>query len=237
MSDWSNMIKALVFDFDGLILETEQPLYQSWQELYWANGLELPFEKWALNIGTAEEPFDPFTELESLPNWSLEKNQELSRRLQRELDLIQSQPPRPGVVDYLKDAQRLGLKVALASSSSCDWVTGHLERLGLRQYFDCIQARDDVALTKPDPALYQSAVEILGARPEQAIAFEDSPNGILAAKRAGLHCVAVPSLLTRQLDTGLADLQIGSLAEMTLEELVKEIERRADKNLPPGISN
>jgi HAD superfamily hydrolase (TIGR01509 family) len=237
MSGWRNMIKALVFDFDGLILETEQPLYQSWQELYWANGLELPFEKWALNIGTAEEPFDPFTELESLPNWSLEKNQELSRRLQRELDLIQSQPPRPGVVDYLKDAQRLGLKVALASSSSCDWVTGHLERLGLRQYFDCIQARDDVALTKPDPALYQSAVEILGARPEQAIAFEDSPNGILAAKRAGLHCVAVPSLLTRQLDTGLADLQIGSLAEMTLEELVKEIERRAIKNLPPGISN
>jgi len=229
MSDWSNMIKALVFDFDGLILETEQPLYQSWQELYWANGLELPFEKWALNIGTAEEPFDPFTELESLPNWSLEKNQELSRRLQRELDLIQSQPPRPGVVDYLKDAQRLGLKVALASSSSCDWVTGHLERLGLRQYFDCIQARDDVALTKPDPALYQSAVELLGARPEEAIAFEDSPNGILAAKRAGLHCVAVPSLLTRQLDTGLADLQIASLAEMTLEELVKKIERLAER--------
>ena len=223
------MIKALVFDFDGLILETEQPLYQSWQELYSANGLELPFEKWALNIGTAEEPFDPLAELESLPSWTLEKNQELSRRLQRELDLIRSQPPRPGVEDYLKDAQRLGLKIALASSSSCDWVIGHLERLGLRQYFDCIQARDDVALTKPDPALYQSAVEILGARPEQAIAFEDSPNGILAAKRAGLHCVAVPSLLTRQLDTSLADLQIASLAEMTLEDLVKKIERLADQ--------
>ena len=219
------MIKALVFDFDGLILETEQPLYQSWQELYWENGLDLPLEKWALNIGTAEELFDPFTELESLPNWSLEKNQELSRRLQREMELIQSQPPRPGVEDYLKDAQRLGLKVGLASSSSCDWVTGHLERLGLRQYFQCIQARDDVALTKPDPMLYQSTVEILGAKPEQAIAFEDSPNGILAAKRAGLHCVAVPSALTRHLDTSLADLQIGSLAEMRLEDLVKEIER------------
>ena len=220
------MIKALVFDFDGLILETEQPLYQSWQELYWANGLDLPFDKWALNIGTAEEPFDPIAELESLPSWTLDKNQELSRRLEREMELIQSQPPRPGVVEYLEDARKLGLKVGLASSSSCKWVTGHLERLGLRQYFDCVQARDDVELTKPDPELYLSAVEILGAKPEEAIAFEDSPNGILAAKRAGLHCVAVPSMLTRQLDTGLADLQISSLAEMRLEELVREIERK-----------
>ena len=224
------MIKALVFDFDGLILETEQPLYQSWQEIYWANGLDLPFEKWALNIGTAEEPFDPLDELESLPSWSLEKNQEIARRLEREMELIRSQPPRPGVVEYLKDARRLGLKVGLASSSSCKWVTGHLERLGLRQYFDCVQARDDVELTKPDPELYLSAVEILGARPKEAIAFEDSPNGILAAKRAGLHCVAVPSLLTRKLDTSLADVQLSSLAEMRLEELVKEIERRADKS-------
>jgi beta-phosphoglucomutase-like phosphatase (HAD superfamily) len=73
-------------------------------------------------------------------------------------------------------------------------------------------------------------VEILGVKPEDAIAFEDSPNGILAAKRAGLHCVAVPSALTRHLDTSLADLEIGSLAQMTLEELVREIERRADGN-------
>lgn len=220
------MIKALVFDFDGLILETEQPLYQSWQELYRANGLELPFEKWALNIGTSEEPFDPNVALESLPGWNLEKNQELSRRLQRELELVQSQRPRPGVVDYLKDARRLGLKVGLASSSSCDWVTGHLERLELREYFQCIQARDDVDLTKPDPELFLSAVEILGAKPNEAIAFEDSPNGILAAKRAGLYCVAVPSALTRHLDTSLADLVVGSLAEMPLEQLVREIEGR-----------
>jgi HAD superfamily hydrolase (TIGR01509 family) len=222
------MIKALVFDFDGLILETEQPLFQSWQEIYWANGLELSFEQWALNIGTSEEPFDPHTALVNLPNWNLEKNQELSRRLQRELELIETQPPRPGVEQYLQDARRLGLKVGLASSSSCEWVTGHLERLGLKKYFHCIQARDDVKLTKPDPELYLSAVEILGALPVEAIAFEDSPNGILAAKRAGLHCVAVPSLLTRSLDTSKADLVIGSLSETPLEQLVKEIEALAE---------
>jgi HAD superfamily hydrolase (TIGR01509 family) len=230
MRDRSMMIKALVFDFDGLILETEQPLYQSWQELYWENGLDLPFEKWALNIGTSEEPFDPNAALEGLPGWNLEKNQELSRRLQRELELIGSQPPKPGVEDYLKGAQRLGLKVGIASSSSCDWVTGHLERLGLRGYFDCIQAREDVEITKPDPELFRSAVEILGAKPEEAIAFEDSPNGILAAKRAGLYCVAVPNTLTRHLDTNLADLQVSSLADLSLEELVRKIESIAVKN-------
>jgi HAD superfamily hydrolase (TIGR01509 family) len=229
MRDERNMIKALVFDFDGLILETEQPLYQSWQELYWANGLELPFDKWALNIGTSEEPFDPNIALESLPGWNLEKNREMSRRLQRELDLIGSQPPRPGVVDYLKDARRMGLKVGLASSSSCDWVTGHLGRMGLLEYFQCVQGRDDVALTKPDPELFRSAVEILGAKPKEAIAFEDSPNGILAAKRAGMYCVAVPNVLTRHLDTSLADLEVNSLAELKLEELVKVIESRVEK--------
>ena len=93
------------------------------------------------------------------------------------------------------------------------------------QSFQCVLARDDVELTKPDPMLYQSTVELLGARPEEAIAFEDSPNGILAAKRAGLHCVAVPSALTRYLDTSLADMVVNSLAEMRLEDLVKEIER------------
>jgi HAD superfamily hydrolase (TIGR01509 family) len=234
MRDGRMMIKALVFDFDGLILETEQPLYQSWQELYRSNGLELPFEKWALNIGTAEEAFDPIAGLESLPGWSLGKNQELSRRLQRELDLIGSQPPKPGVENYLKDARRLGLKVGVASSSSCDWVTSHLERLGLRSYFDCVQAREDVEITKPDPELFRSAVEILGARPEEAIAFEDSPNGILAAKRAGLHCVAVPSTLTRYLDTSLADLVVNSLAEMPLEELVGKIESRGEDKIELG---
>ncbi len=221
------MIKALVFDFDGLILETEQPLYQSWLELYQANGLEFPLEQWVLNIGTADEPFDPHAALESLPGWSVEKNHELSRRLQRELELIETQPPRPGVLDYLKDARRLGLKVGLASSSSCKWVMGHLERLGLLGYFDCVQARDDVSRTKPDPELFVSALEVLEVQPQEAIAFEDSPNGILAARRAGLHCVAVPSALTRSLDTSLADLVVNSLADMHLEELLREIEARS----------
>jgi len=223
------MIKALVFDFDGLILETELPILQSYQELFQANGLELTFEQWAQNIGTAEEPFDPVLALERHLGRSLKDDPILERRQEREMELILTREPMPGTAEILQEARRLGLKIGLASSSSCRWVTSHLERLGLIEYFDCIQAKDDVHLTKPDPALFRSAVEILGVQPEEAIAFEDSPNGILAAKRAGLHCVAVPNVLTRSLDTSQADLQLDSLTELPLEALITAIEARPDQ--------
>jgi len=218
------MIRALVFDFDGLILETELPIFQSWQELFQAHQLEFPFEKWAHNIGTAEEVFDPAFELNQHTGAQLDLTSEFERRRERELELIGDQPPLPGVMDYLQDARAIGLKIGLASSSSCHWVEGHLTRLGLIDYFDCIRARDDVHLTKPDPALYRSAVEMLGVRPEQAIAFEDSRNGIQAAKRAGMYCVAVPNALTRLTDTSQADLTLHSLADLPLKDLIQAIE-------------
>jgi beta-phosphoglucomutase-like phosphatase (HAD superfamily) len=122
----------------------------------------------------------------------------------------------------------LGLKVGLASSSSCSWVNGHLERLGLRNYFDILRASDDVQCTKPDPDLYLAALGALGVRVDQAFAIEDSPNGALAAKRAGLFCVAVPNELTRRLSLDHADLRLESLTDMPFERLVQEIERRLD---------
>lgn len=218
------MIKALVFDFDGLILETELPVYLSWKELFQAHGMDLPFERWAVNIGTAEEVFNPILELQQKIGNGKDLEYQLSRRQERELQLIGDQPPLPGILDYLEDARRMGLKIGLASSSSCNWVEGHLQRLRLREYFDCVRARDDVHLTKPDPALYLSAVSGLGVKPHQALALEDSRNGILAAKEAGLFCVAVPNTLTRLTDTSLADLTLSSLQELSLSELLQKVE-------------
>ncbi len=202
------MIRALVFDFDGLILETELPIMISWQELFKKYGLDLPFETWALNIGTAEEVFNPVAALRQHLGPDAALSEDLVRRREHELELIGDEPPLPGVVDYLRDARRLGLKVGLASSSSCAWVEGHLVRLGLREYFDCVRARDDVTITKPDPALFLSAVETLEVQPCEAIAFEDSRNGLIAARSAGLHCVAVPNALTRMTDLPEADVRL-----------------------------
>jgi HAD superfamily hydrolase (TIGR01509 family) len=213
------MILALVFDFDGLILETEGPIYQSWREVYAEYGIPLPFETWGKIIGTSDH-FDVFGELERQVGRTLDREALTARQKRRETDLVLQQQVRPGVEQYLKDARRMGLKVGLASSSSCAWVTGHLERLGLLSFFDCICARDNVRLTKPDPALFELAVQRLGVEPCQAVAIEDSPNGILAAKRAGLYCLAVPNELTSQLSLDQADLRVDSLAELSLEQLL-----------------
>jgi HAD superfamily hydrolase (TIGR01509 family) len=220
------MIRALIFDFDGLILDTELPEFQSWQETFRRHGCELPLELWAKCIGTSSDVFDPYAYLEEQIGRAIDREALRSRHRQRCAELLAEQPVLPGVQAYLGDAQRLGLQLGVASSSSRAWVTGHLARLGLMQHFVSIRCADDVPQVKPDPALYQAVLAALGLRPEEAIALEDSPNGVLAAKRAGLFCVAVPNALTRQLRLDDADMQFTSLAHTPLEALLETIQRQ-----------
>lgn len=216
----AGVIRALVFDFDGLILDTEGPIYQSWQEVYQANGQDLPVADWVKTIGTWDNYFDPYVDLENrlghAPDWSTIEPQ----RRQRENSLVQQQSILPGVVEYIDDAHRLGLKVGVASSSDRKWVLGHLQRLGLIARMDCIRVREDVARTKPDPGLFLSAAACLGVQPGEAIAFEDSHHGVVAARKAGMFIVAVPHGLTAHLPFTEADLRLHSLASLSLEELI-----------------
>jgi HAD superfamily hydrolase (TIGR01509 family) len=218
------MIRSLIFDFDGLILDTEVPDLQSWQEIYLEYGCTLPMSVWAVCIGSSDL-FHPYEYLESQLGRSVDREAIRAKKRRRETKLIEAQPVLPGVKEYITDAKRLGLKLGVASSSSRSWVIGHLSRLGLLSHFDCIKCADDVERTKPDPALYISVLDELGLQADQAIALEDSPNGILAAKRAGLFCVAVPNPVTRQLSLQQADLQLTSLAELPLERLLSEIQK------------
>ena len=220
------MIKALIFDFDGLILETEEPIYVSWQEIYRDYGCELTFESWADYIGSTEEAFNPFGELEKQAGESLPRQEIFDRQHQREMELVLKRGIMPGVLDYLEDAKELGLKIGLASSSKCDWVTGHLERLGVIGYFDSIKGADDVSRTKPDPELFDLVLADLGVRPEQAVVLEDSVNGIRAAKKAGTFCVWVPNKLTSRLKTDQADMSMQSLEELPLSDLLEYINEK-----------
>jgi HAD superfamily hydrolase (TIGR01509 family) len=216
------VIKALIFDFDGLILETEGPSYQSWQALYHSFGLSLPFSTWSSIIGTTQGVFDPASELKKKVQGQVDWHAVELQRQASEQALIESQPVLPGVLEYLQEGRQLGLKIGLASSSSCQWVIGHLARLSLVHYFDCIRAADDVRYVKPHPELYLSVLSSLGIRPAEAIALEDSPLGIQSAKESGVYCVAVPNPLTSLLDLGRADLQISSLADMPLRALLQK---------------
>ncbi len=214
------MILALIFDFDGLILETEGPSYQSWEALYRSFGLELPFHTWSTIIGTTQGAFDPLIELKKQVKTKVDWDAVEKQRMAQEQALNEAQPILPGVELYLWDARRLGLKIGLASSSSRQWVMGHLIRLGMDGSFDCVRTSDDVTHVKPSPDLYFSVLEGLGIRANEAIALEDSPLGVQSAKSAGLYCVAVPNPLTSMLNLDQADLQLSSLAEISLERLL-----------------
>lgn len=218
------MIRALIFDFDGLILDTEAPALQSWQELYAEHGADFPVDAWAATIGTAGGVFDPFAYLETQLGRPLDRAALRARRARRKLELTAAQELLPGVLDYLQAARRLGLAVGLASSSGFDWVGGHLERFGLSGHFACIRCAGDVARAKPEPDLYLAVLAALGVQPQEAIALEDSPNGVRAAKRAGLVCVAVPNPITGRFPLDHADLRLPSLAALPLEELLQRVE-------------
>lgn len=217
------MIRALIFDFDGLILDTEVPDLQSWQEVYRAHGCEFPASLWAHNVGTASDPFDPYEYLERQLGRPVDREAIRAKRHPRFAELVEAQSVLPGVREYLADARRLGLKLGVASSSSRRWVTGHIGRLGLAGHFDSVKSADDVTHAKPDPELYHAVLDAMGLAADQAVAFEDSPNGVLAAKRAGVFCVAVPNAVTRQLAFDGTDLRLDSLAEMPLEALLSEV--------------
>jgi HAD superfamily hydrolase (TIGR01509 family) len=208
----SRHITALIFDFDGLIVDSESPGFQAWSEIYTSHGCELPFEKYAACIGTLGG-FDLHGYLEEQSGRSHDRDALERSCNERWLELMQSQPLLPGVADCVTAACERGVKLAVASSSTQKWVTRNLKKFGLFESFHAICTRDHVERVKPEPDLYLLALERLGVAAGEAIAFEDSPNGIRAAKRAGLYCVAVPNALTKDLPLDLADRRLTSLSE------------------------
>ncbi len=220
------MIKAVIFDFDGLILDTESPIFQSWQEVYKEYDCELALEEWAANVGT-EDSFDPVAHLEGILGKSLDAAAIRNVRKPREDVLIEAEAILPGVEAYITEAKRMDRKLAVATNSSRDWVTTHLERLGLMHYFDIVRCWNDsdVMQRKPQPGVYIAALKALDITADEAIALEDSPNGILSATRASIFTVAVPNALTRLMGVGDADMVLESMTHMPFEELIGHIDR------------
>lgn len=220
-------MKALIFDFDGLILDTELPDYISWQEVYRGYGLELPMELWLTYVGgDSETEFEPHEYLEKKLNIQVDREQIWVQRRKSYLDHLEGLNVLPGVEEMIRAAKEEGLKLGVASSSPDNWVSGHLTRLGLKSWFDRIITADDVEETKPNPALFLLAAEKLGVKPADVIVFEDSYNGVTGAKRAGMFVVAVPNEITRESDLSAADLRLNSLAEISLEALYDLVEKR-----------
>lgn len=204
--------RALIFDYDGLICETEWPTFVVWQELYAKHRAELTLESWLLAVGEVNG-FDPRSHLESLIGRTLDwvpLDRETTLRICSEVEKLQ---PLPGVVELMQAGRESGWKIGVASNSSTSWVQGGLERLGLLPWVDALRTREDVSRPKPEPDVYLAVLNALDADAAISLAFEDSAPGIAAAKAAGLYVTAVPNALTRHHDLSLADQRLSSLID------------------------
>ncbi len=221
------MLKALIFDFDGLILDTETPEYLAWQDIYREQGFELPHEEWGRIIGGyGLSDFDAAEHLSRLTQGRLDSASLRSRHQLESFSVIERASVLPGVMDMVHAAKRHGLKLAIASSSPHSWVDAHAKRLGIFHYFDRVICADDVGAgrTKPNPDLFLLALDQLQVQKNEAVVFEDSPNGVLAARRAGIFVVAVPNPVTARLQIEGANLIVRSFSDLPFSELLAKVQ-------------
>lgn len=215
-------IRAVIFDFDGLIVDTESTGYFTWTEIYAEHGHDLPLERYAQVIGGdfLSTSYDPRKELEALTGIRFDWEVLEQKRKARERELRKSLLIHPGVVDRLKEARELGLATAIGSSSPRFWIDSWVDQLALHGCFDHISTMDDTGKVKPDPSIFLHAAKSLGAAPEEVLIFEDSLNGLNAARAAGMRCIVVPGPMTRHLDFTGALRRVDSLADVSLKEFV-----------------
>ncbi len=210
-------VEAVIFDMDGLIVDSETPEYLAWKATYARYGLDFPLASWLQNVGRNDNPFDPLGPFRKKDSPASPEAVAALWREQYavlERDFLRSLP---GVRPLLAVLRRSGLRTAVASSSRIFRVRALLADLGLTHLFDAVAAGDEVSRAKPAPDVYLLAARRAAVPPDACVALEDSENGVRAAKAAGMRCIAVPSPLTRTLDFSAADLVVGSLAEITPE--------------------
>ncbi len=209
--------RALVFDFDGLICDTESSSFETAKTIYADHGVELTVAQWQDRIGTHARPW--YADLEAVVGALPDLDAVMERRRSAHHEQVRAEAAMPGVDAFVVAAAEAGYGLGVASSSSPGWVTEHLDRLGLLDRFSVVSCANGDVPAKPDPRVYRLAVEQLGVSAAEAVAFEDSPNGVAAARAAGLRCVAVPNRLTESLDLSAADVIVGSFLELQIENL------------------
>ncbi len=204
-------VVAVVWDFDGVLVDTEWAVYQAWQEVCTAHGGELPLDEYVRCVGSDHGTWDPKAYLEKQIGRRLDWPPILEAKNQRTRDLLEGSGPMPGVERWLGKLRGTEVPQAVASSSTREWVGGWLERLGLVEYFNSLHCRGEAPRLKPAPDLFLAAAGSLGVPPRHILAIEDSRNGVAAAKEAGMHVLAVPNQITGVQDLSEADLHVESL--------------------------
>ncbi|MBW8348796.1 HAD family hydrolase [Bacillus sp. IITD106] len=193
------MIKAVIFDFDGTIIDTETPWFEIYQSVLKEDyNFDLKLEEFGKIVGTKNGTL--FDVIDSTLDEPIDRKLFKEKTHAHYIKIKDDLPLRDGFLDTLQRIQDSGLKLAIASSSHREWIVGFLDKYNLTEYFPIICSADDVDEVKPNPALYIKAIEALGIKPDEAVAVEDSVNGSLAAIRAGINCLIIPNDVTKSLN-------------------------------------
>jgi HAD superfamily hydrolase (TIGR01509 family) len=218
-----HVITALLFDFDGVIVDTEIPTFQSWRDTYAEYGVDLALDDWLPAVGSGSSvsgAFDAVAHLERLIGTTVDREAVIAHRTQRKAELYAGAPLLPGVPERLAEAQGRRMKTAIVTRNRDDRVQGSLCRVGLDHQWQALICANEEP-TRDKAELYRHALVVLGVRADQALAFEDSPSGVRGAKRARVLCAAVPNEITRGAAFDEADIVLSSLAERSLDEILR----------------
>lgn len=220
------MLKGIIFDFDGLILDTETPIFNAWQKVYSSFGIDLPFDLWITTIGSSEVYFDPIKYLRSITNISIDDSEVLQIYSQYETEMIANEVILPGILELILCAHKNGIKLAIASSSPITWVRNHAKKLGIEKYFSSFSTKDEVKITKPHPALYLLALQKMNLTNTEVVALEDSLHGIQAARDAGIFTIAIPANMTINLDFSTADMVVPTASSIDLDDVNEKLVKK-----------
>lgn len=221
---------TLLFDFDGLIIDTETPDFIVLSEQYAAHGATLLPERWIVGLGT-HGAYSPYAELAALIDHELDYAALTAEHRKRYKQICEHSTLQPGVLALLEEAQARGLGLAVASSSTQAWVEGWLEQHNIRRFFRCIRTREDVEHVKPAPELFLSAAACMHAAAHDCVVLEDSINGMRAAAAAGMRCIAVPIKLLSAIELPPVTMRLDSLDALKPATLLDQLGAHATNAL------
>lgn len=223
-------VSAVIFDFDGLLMDTESTLFESWRFEWSQWGLELNPSDFFVNHGgdVTEERYDA---LAAAVGPSYDRALSHTRRIEYRDALHQALDVGRGLRAWIREATEMEIFRAIASSSPRHWLDSHLRRVSLLDEFDAIAAGDEVMRHKPHPDIYQLALSRLGAAPDHCVAVEDTRHGVLAAQSAGLACIAIPNPFVAPDAVAIADLVLPSADAMPLTEALQRCQQGKFKRL------
>jgi HAD superfamily hydrolase (TIGR01509 family) len=215
-------VRAVVFDFDGLLMDTESTSFLSWQYEWSQWGLTLQVADFFVNHG-GDVTEDRYAMLAAAVGPRFDRTLSHRRRvayrekLHEELDLAD------GLRGWLDEAASLGLRLAVASSSPLDWLTTHLGRAGVLDTFEVLAGGDEVGQHKPAPDVYQLALDRLSLSCAAAVAVEDTAHGVAAAHAAGMRCIAIPNPFVALERVRHADLVLSSASQLRLADALSQL--------------